>query len=233
MVSRKFCVMTIGRSGSTSLMNALEAHSDIALPSKNISCVDNELVHPKVIRHYMQEYSKLADRLISTSHELIECFYALNQNTAYAGFKSMPNRHQDFAWLTQRRDITFITLSRRDLASTVASFMLAMSTGSWRRNGEAQPYIWRFDQDRHGAAIRGNVSYILNSQAMLESISAAIKLEYEDLCDPAFKSNALDAFFGRSIRLKQPKPPTQAKSYVENWHEFSDFIQRITAASGG
>src|SRR6185503_1179150 len=110
--------MTVGRSGSTSLTEALAEINEVALPSRNIVCEDEELVHPARIDGFMQEYSKLAGKPVKTPTELIEAFYALNEAAPYAGFKSMPNRHPDWAAFTTRKDIQFITLRRRDIPST-------------------------------------------------------------------------------------------------------------------
>ncbi len=37
---RKFCVLTVGRAGSTALLGRLARYPDIALPGKNIECID-------------------------------------------------------------------------------------------------------------------------------------------------------------------------------------------------
>ena len=227
---QKFCVLTVGRAGSTALMARLAREPDIALPGKNIDCVDQELVHPSRVNAHAAAFGRLCGTTISTIDQLIDCFYAANADSAYAGFKTMPNRHRDYDRFVGRPDIRFITLSRRDIASTVASFVVAMATNSWRREGGAQAARWTFDPKRDGAGVLGNLRYVLNSMAQLEKVPAAIALAYEDLCHPKFTSPALDALFGRPIRLDQPKPPTSGRSYVENWSEFCAFIEEIRKA---
>ena len=78
--------------------------------------------------------------------------------------------------------------------------------------------------------------YVLNSAAQLRRVPDAIALTYEDLCRPEFSDPALDAFFGRPIRLDDPKPPTSAETYVSNWPEFLAFIEaqqrELTARAG-
>ena len=219
-MARNFCVLTVGRAGSTSFMESLAKVAGIALPETNVKSDDNELVHPRNVARYLTEYARLAGRKIANQRELIDAFYELNAKAQYAGFKSMPNRHSDLAQFTARKDIRFITVQRRDVASTAASFHRANETGSWRRHGEPRPDSWTFDEASDGDRVRSNVSYIHQSRRQLAAIPGAIHLEYEDLCDRKYSSKALDEFFGRPIRLLDPKPPTDGSSYVTNWEEF-------------
>jgi LPS sulfotransferase NodH len=221
---QKFCVLTVGRAGSTALMDRLSREPDIALPGKNIDCVDQELVHPARVAAHADAFARLSGAPVSTVDGLIEAFFAVNAHAAFAGFKTMPNRHRDFERFVNRSDIRFITLSRRDIASTVASFVVAMATDSWRRDGGAQTARWRVDPKRDGTAVIGNLRYVLNSMRQLEKVPDAIALAYEDLCDPTFRSPPLDAFFERAVRIDHPKPPTSGHTYVANWDEFRAFI---------
>jgi LPS sulfotransferase NodH len=232
---RKFCVLTVGRAGSTSLMDCLEQYPDIAVPSKNIACIDHELTHPARIQAHATAYADLCGEEIKTPEQLIDCFFAFNHGAAFAGFKTMPNRHKDLDAFVARADIQFVTLTRRDLASTVASFLMAMATESWRRYGGPQTARWKFDAQRDAAAVLGNLRYVVRSQAQLGLVPNAIALAYEDLCDPQYSSRKLDAFFDRPIRLANPRPPTSAETYVANWQEFRAFVDeaqsRIAAES--
>jgi len=222
--SKKFCVLTVGRAGSTSLMNVLEKFSDIAVPNKNISCVDNELVHPKRVQEHMQRYAELCGKPIPGQRQLIEAFFELNAGMPYAGFKTMPDRHKHYEAFVSRPDIQFITLTRRDVPSTVASFLMAMKTDSWRRFGEPQQATWKFVESQDGPRAAGNLAYVHASNARLGRVPNAIHLVYEDLCDPAYRCPALDDFFGRPVKIENPKPPTSGAAYVENWEEFCAFM---------
>src|SRR4030095_2314948 len=153
---RKFCVITIGRAGSTSLMDRLGRDPDIAVPNKNIPCIDQELTHPERIQTHSAAYGRLCGREIESPEQLIDCFFDFNRDAAFAGFKTMPNRHKDFDAFVRRPDIQFVTLTRRDLPSTVASFLMAMATESWRRYGGPQTARWRFDAPRHSSARCGH-----------------------------------------------------------------------------
>ncbi|HEX8009619.1 MAG TPA: hypothetical protein VF814_01555 [Casimicrobiaceae bacterium] len=227
---RKFCVLTVGRAGSTALMDRLARYPDVAVPGKNIECVDQELTHPARIQAHAAAYARLCGRAIATAEQLIDGFFEVNGGAGYAGFKTMPNRHRDLARFVARPDIQFITLSRRDVASTVASFLMAMATDSWRRDGGLQTARWKFDAQRDAAAVVGNLRYLVKGDAKLRAVPNAIALVYEELCAPAFSSPALDAFFGRPIRLDDPKPPTSGESYVANWPEFRAFVDQAQRA---
>jgi hypothetical protein len=211
-------------------MDQLARYPDIAVPGKNISCVDHELTHPARIQAHAAAYASLCGHEIRTVDELLDCFFTVNHAAAFAGFKTMPNRHKDLAAFVARADIRFITLIRRDLASTVASFLMAMATESWRRYGEPQTARWRFIAERDAQSVLGNLRYVVRSHAQLEGVPNAIVLAYEDLCDRKFSSAEIDAFFGRPIRLDHPKPPTSGESYVENWSEFRAFVEQAHQA---
>ncbi len=221
----RFCVLTAGRAGSTALMDALQSLDDVAVPNKNIACPDNELVHPSKMRRYAQEYSRLCNTQITRQSQLIECFFLYNAGFRFAGFKSMPERHRDYMAFINRKDITFITLARRDVPSTVASFMLAMAKGTWRRSGETPQARWTF-RSEDAKRVLGNLAYVHNSLERLGVVPGAIRLTYESLCDPGFRCAALDGYFERPIRIEDPKPPTSGSGYVTNWDEFEDFVRK-------
>ena len=222
---QRFCLLTVGRAGSTSLMTRLEQFPDIAVPNKNLRCTSNELVHPGRVAKYMKRYSEMCGRPIGSQDELIDSFYAFNEGFAFAGFKSMPNRHADLQAFTDRKDIRFITLTRNDITSTVASFLIAASTGTFKREGEPHLLKWRFNPSTDAPRALQTLGYVQRSHSQLRLIPNAIRLTYEDLCAPGFRSAALDAYFGRPISLEHPKPPTFAGDYLENWEEFKAFIE--------
>jgi UDP:flavonoid glycosyltransferase YjiC (YdhE family) len=221
--------MTVGRSGSTSLMETIEGFADVAVPNKNLVCEDNELLHAARIKGYMEQYARFTGSKVGSPAALIDAFFAHNDASPYAGFKSMPNRHKDYAAFTAREDIQFITLGRRDVASTAASFLRAEDTGTWRRHGEKRGDLWRFDAKRDGARLRSNLAYVRASREQLEGIRDAIHLSYEDLCTPDFAHPGLDEFFGRAVRIANPRPATSGSAYVENWDEFCAFVQKAWA----
>ena len=229
--SKKFCLLTFGRAGSTALINALQAFDDIAVPNKNIDCHDNELLSEGNVLKCAHDYELLTGRRIGSVNELIECFYAHNADAPYCGFKSMPARHPDFLQFTSRREIRFITLVRSDIPSTVASFMLAMSHGTWRRDGGTPEQRWTFTRDQRNRVL-GNMSYIMRSLALLQQVPNAIRLTYEGLCQADFHSKELDEYFGRPIKLPNPRPPTSGQKYVTNWEEFCGFINKACAQMG-
>jgi hypothetical protein len=111
----------------------------------------------------------------------------------------------------------------------VASFLTAMKTDSWRRSGGPQDASWKFVAAQDGRPARGNLAYVEASNAKLDAVPNAIRLAYEDLCDPTYGSHELDDFFGRPVRIENPKPATSGAAYVENWEEFCAFLGQRSA----
>jgi hypothetical protein len=216
---RKFCVLTTGRSGSTWLMQALERFPDVALPKKQIDCIDNELLRPGGFGDHCSAYAALTDAWVSGQEALIETFYWHSAAARFAGFKSMPHRHESYDHFLRRSDIRFITLERADIASTVASFLLAMRTGTWRRHGAPPPQRWTFRPEDSGDA-KAVLARLLENRAALARVPNAIGLTYEELCSHGFASPELDHFFERPIRFGDPKPPVSGAAYTENWDDF-------------
>ncbi len=64
---KRFIILTSGRAGSTSLIDVLARFDDIAVPSKQIDCIDNEIFHPKFIKKYAEEYQKLSGVPVTAS----------------------------------------------------------------------------------------------------------------------------------------------------------------------
>lgn len=219
--------MTVGRAGSTSLMECLERFDDIAVPNKNTTCTNNELLYPRDIRQFAKAYSDLRKGPVRNADELIDAFFEVNAQSAFAGFKTMPNRHKDYRGFVTRKDIQFITLDRRDVSSTAASFFVAEFMETYRRRGEEHTEKFRFERDKHARRVAGNLAYLHQGHRRLLRIPNAIRLDYEDLCDPAYVSQPLEEFFGRPIRLQNPRPPTQGNVYIENWDEFSKFVETV------
>lgn len=229
--NQKFCLMTAGRSGSTSLMDALAKFDDIAMPSKDVDCRDNELLHTHFAADYARTYSAKLYATgrgipIDSPRTLIDGFYACHEQDAYAGFKSMPERHDDYDDFILRTDIQHITLLRDDVTSTIASFVMAKLAGTWRRFGEPQKLQWHFDPAQ-GADLLGTIHYILDSNAAIQRIPNAIRLNFEALCRPDFCSTELNDFFNRTIRLDHPRPPIHGSSYVTNWDKFEKFVAEV------
>ena len=223
--AQRFCVMTMGRSASTTLMAALEAESDIALPNKDFYCPGNELLQPVRMSLYRTFYGRRTGRAITTPEDLVDAFYAWNAGANFAGFKSFPSRHRDMAVFGAGNDLRFVALLRRDLPSAVASFMLARSAGAqWARRGGPQALRWRFDPELDAGNVETEVAAVVGECRALLRIPDAVRLTYEQLCDPGFSSAALDALFERPIRIADPRPPTDAAGYVDNWAGFAAFV---------
>lgn len=222
---KRFCVLTSGRAGSTALMDALARFDDIAVPHKQIDCVDNEILHPRRRAQHAQQYQQLTGLPTGDELSLIHAFYESNKHASYAGFKSMPERHRHLREFAAQPEVQFITLKRSDVPSTVASFLVAIDAGTWRREGGEQPHRLVFGPHYEQRAI-GHLQYVEQCDQQLQSLTGAIHLQYEDLCREGFFCPPLDNFFQRHIGLLKPKPSTTGASYVENWDEFCSFINR-------
>jgi len=223
-MSKKFIVLTSGRAGSTALMDFLESFDDVALPNKNFACRDNELLHPDRIKEHFIKYQELCNKPVSSQEDLIERFFEYNSKTPYAGFKSMPTRHIHFGQLIARQDIRFIILTRKDICSTIASFFVAVHTGSWRRSGGPQSVRWQFCNE-HVKQVLEHLGYVYKCDKLLGQIENGVRITYEDLCLPDFNNNELNDFFGRTVRIEDPKQPVSAADYVVNWEEFKKFVE--------
>lgn len=200
----KFCVMTVGRSGSTALMEALDS-DNVLLPDLLFDCPDSELLHPKRKHVHARWFSDGLKRDISTSDDLVDAFYSWPTEAKFIGFKSMPNRHKNFASFAGRTDVQFISLVREDVSATVASFRVAMlGRDQWSRKGGTQNKTWTFTE-KEVPPVFGNLMYVLMSRYLIEGIPGAIELSYEQNCAPDFRDEALDEYFGRRIQLENPR----------------------------
>jgi len=222
-LNKKFCLITPGRSGSTSLMKVLEGFDNVAVPNKNIRCFNNELFHPRHVEKYKRQYTELCQAKIKTHHELLEKFFLYNENYEYIGFKTMPVRHRSDPGFLLRDDIQFIALVREDIPSTVASFLAAKNSFSWYRSGgETHKKLTLNGLDYF--LIWGNTLYIFYNLRLLKKINNPIQIKYEDICSPGYCNSALNHFFNQSISLENPQPPTSGRDYVENWGTFKRFV---------
>lgn len=221
---KPFMVSTTGRAGSTALMDKFASYPDIGVPNKQVDCRDNELLHLRFIERYKDYYQEYLDQPIRSEIGLISAFYRANQGGAYAGFKSMVNRHPYLEALTGSREIQIITLRRADPAATVASFIVATRAGTWRRDGGPQQHRLVFDTRLRQQAL-AHLEYISQSIRVMSELPGAIRLVYEDLCRPDFVNKELNEYFGPEIQLERPKTPIQPADYVDNWLEFKTFIE--------
>jgi len=225
LTNKKFCVLTTGRAGSTSLMNVLEEFDDIAVPNKNFECQGSELLHPIDAKRHMAEMSKLTEKPIRTYLELIESFYHFNRDSAYVGFKLMPNAFKKCRSFLQSEDITFIVLVRDDIPSLMSSLYMSLKYKTWIRTGEKQKRtskIRGIDKVR----IRMFVRLYCRTIKIIDAIKPSIRIRYEDLVQPDFNNIELDGFFNRHIQLNRPLKPTSGADYIENWEWLKETVER-------
>ena len=221
--SKKFCILTTGRAGSTSLMQVLEKFDDIAVPNKLFPCPNNELLHRRMKRRHKTLLSKLVRKPVNTDSELINSFYEYCHEFPYVGFKSMPNRHRETPNFFKRDDITFIVLTRKDIPSTVASFYAANKKKTWARTGGKQTSKLRI-KGIDKLRTKGVIRYVLGSLHFLRRITPAIRISYEDLCQPDFNNPQLNDFFNRKIQLEKPVQQISGDQYIENWEWLKEAV---------
>ena len=220
---KRFIVLTTGRSGSTSLIKALEAYQDVIVPNKQIRCFDNELLNPSVVKEHVSIYQKLASKRIENDVDLSRVFFESVRTGNYVGYKSNPSTHSDIPRLISELDVQFINLYRLDVPATIASYLVAKKFNTWRRSGEKQQIIVNYS-DRLNPDILHFVNAISLNHHKMSKVRGAIELHYEDLCNPDHENPRLNNFFGRQIKISEPKPPIHVSEYVRNWEEFSEFI---------
>lgn len=174
----------------------------------------------------MQAYAHLTGHPITSKDELIDAFFEHHPDADRIGFKTMMNRHDDIRSFVIRDDIQFVTLRRRDVVATSASFLLAIEKETWKRTGGQPELTWTFTDD-HKQLVENNVRFLYMSHAVIKNVPNAIRIDYEDLCMPGFRNDALDEYFGQRIYLPDPRPPVDPASYVTNFNEFRDYVARF------
>lgn len=227
MAAKCFCLLSTGRAGSTALMRAIGRHPDIATPPANA-----ELLNPRLRIQFTDYVKRLGgDPTDDSAEALLEAFLRLHSSASYIGFKLLPLQLRSFERLVRDPGIQFIVLTRRDLVSHVASWFVARRYDTFRVGTQSVVKQitfgteWRDDLRRHIRMIQKNV-------AAMAQVKDAIRLEYEDLCAPGFSCAALNDYFGRSIALESPHPPTDARHYVQDWEHFAEFVHHEAALTG-
>ena len=205
-------------------MQSLEAFSDVMVPNKQLPCFDNELINPREVQRISTYYQRLYSQKITNDLRLTDAFFSAGASGGFVGYKSMPHRHGSVPELMKIFGIQFITLYRRDIAATIASFIIAKKYDEWRRAGEEQKRRLVFDADLHDDVML-HVNYIARTHTRMREIPDAIEVYYEDMCTEDFDNPALNNYFGRRVELKAPKPPISVSQYVTNWQAYTEFVR--------
>lgn len=223
--SKKFCVITPGRCGSTSLMQALKLHVDITTPGDVIKRHHvHELLHQDKIEENCEIYTGRMGRTVSTPLELIEAFFEENAVSRFVGFKHMPHFRVDMDTLLQLPGIQWIGLTRNDIPSQVASFQLALQSKAWTRQDKAHFRTWSYTHNMRFRIV-ACARQIMAENALIRSIPGSIQIVYEDLAKHGFNCEPLNAYFGRGIALEKPRGVTTAADYVANWDIFKAVVE--------
>ena len=204
-------------------MQSLESFADIMVPNKQVPCIDNELVNPRQVQRLSAHFQKSYSHPINNDLRLTDAYFSAKPTDGYIGYKTMPYRHGSLAQLGKTFGIQFITLYRRDIAATVASFMVAKQYNEWRRSGGEQTRQIVFDANLHDRVLY-HLNYVVKNQARMLKVPGAIEVFYEDMCTEDFEHRALNDYFARRIRLLDPKPPIKVSQYVANWQAYTNFV---------
>ena len=166
----------------------------------------------------------------NTETAITNAWLKIHGKCGLVGYKAMPTWHSDFAgYLKKSADgFKLIAIRRLDVASCVASFESARLNGEWVRHGGPQPEKWVFRR-AHSSRIAAFVRHVVASNRAIESLAGAVQVAYEQFVSPGFSSPELDEYFGHKVELADPKGPTDASRYVENFQEFSDFVSEVAA----
>lgn len=222
-VCKKFIVLGTPRTGSESFVKALQQVAGLTTPANSTDLKQSELLNPRFISNFTSIYSLKFGIQLLTQSELINAFYSVNSSSPYAGFKTFYSHVQGFSALTLQPDIQFIVLMRQNVASTLASLMVALDRGCWGRQGESHKSAWRLRSDRI-PQLKALVERHHEAMSALIEVPNAIVVRYEDLCCEDFSDSRLDSFFGQRIAFVNPRPPVSGESYVVNWDDFRSHV---------
>ncbi len=222
----KFCVITHGRCGSTTLMDALATLPGVVLPDTNLECRDNELTHPDYWNAHRLWYTRACGYPVTTVDQLVDAFFIVNNKAGAAGFKTMPERHHPFELFAARKNLLFVVLYRRDVIASVTSFITAWKYDSWLRAGEPHESRWRYTQEDEKLILRFS-KHIFSSLVAFKQVESAITISYEELIRPGFNCEALNRFFGRRVHIPNPRPPIDPASYVIGFKNLETQIEQL------
>ena len=220
--AKRFCVVTTGRCASAALFQSLERYNDIMTPTKQMGGGNRELLHDRDLAERCEQYSDLVGETVDNQDQLIKAFYQSNETMAYSGFKTLYNFVDDWEKFTQL-DVQWIVLTRDDLASQIASFMLALKSKNWETIQTPAERSWSFLYAER-RRIKAFGLEIIKHEKIIKQLPA-IKLTYEQLAQVGFANTELNDYFGRVIQLQYPRSATKASDYVVNWDLFSQFVQ--------
>lgn len=226
--AKKFAVLTTGRAGSSSLLQTLEKLPGLITPANSTEVGQTELLNPTFRADFFSIYSGLCGRNLKSERELISEFYRQNQSARFVGFKGLYSQLSSFKSLLLMQDVTFVVLLRRDIASTIASFMVAMDRGCWGRKGNSHKSAWSFHPKRYHELNRLVVAHYVAISSLLR-VPRSIVLHYEELCCEGFSDSRLESFFESKVRFLNPRPPVSGASYVANWIEFKSCVEECWA----
>jgi hypothetical protein len=222
--SRTFIVAAVPRSGSTFLVKRLAEISQAWVPDVN---------HYELFNPYEKLFNCAVLHLDSASEVGMLDEFFRRSNQLYAGFKTIPGFHAEWPVISARSDIQFITLTRRDFLSCLASYVVSDRCFRWeqpsREQLNGQPLVFRelyATEERLTSSLGATLAYLLFNYRALETLDThpqTISLATEDLLENNATSDRLSEFFGNPVRFDGFQAPTH---YSECFADY--FYYRVT-----
>jgi hypothetical protein len=235
----KFIILSRDRSGSTFLMDLLDAHSDIKCAGELLYLrndfwldIENDLLKAFVL-----------SRPVSAAIRRFPAFYLEARRLGYGakhfGLKifidhvkrphlAIPKLHrQGWRW---------IYLQRQDILAQSLSLMTSIATKNWHRNAEEPvPQVTvKLDVDQFMARIRRGCRFLKRELDAIERVPH-VKVSYEeDLCHAGRREKKLDEIFDwigvSRMNVKSRYAPVYDKPYREIVENYDELVAAVRAS---
>lgn len=215
--TKRFLVVGHPRSGSTFLIERLVRAADADAPLVN---------HKELFNLYERLFNTCVLQLDgSTELGMLRSFFA-RSTKQFAGLKTIPSFHREWASVAAVPDLQFITISRKDVLSSIASILVSENTRIWDRTAREQLDgrpgnfgHWFRDRREQEMVLGDLINRFLFDTRSIEQLNArptTIALTCEELVGDTFRSEQLDEFFGQRMSLRGFRQPTDYRECFED-----------------
>lgn len=217
---RKFIVVGHPRSGSTFLIERLALATGADIPPVN---------HAELFNVYEKLFNTRVLQLDGSSEQaLLESYFA-GCTQQFAGIKTIPSFHREWAALAALPDVQFITITRTDVLGTIASMLISERLDNWQtpvrqQLGGAKFRFREFfpdarSQEMYLGDLLNRLLFDLRTLERLNAHPNTIAIRCEDMLG-SFQSPRLDAYFGQPVLLRGFAAPTSPRECFEDVDEF-------------
>jgi LPS sulfotransferase NodH len=225
VTKKRFLVVGHPRSGSTFLIQRLARAVGADTPFVN---------HEELFNVYERLFNGLTLQLDGSSEVgMLQAFLA-RSTKRIAGLKTIPSFHREWNDIVNIVDLQFITISRRDVLSSIASMLLSEKTHCWEKSareqleGQKRQFSEWFRDRRHQEMVLGEMLnrflFSLRALEQLNARSSTISLYCEDLAGGRFESKQINEYFEQSIVLRGFKSATNYRECFEDADLFRDTV---------